>query len=157
MRTERQDTVRTFDRGTVGFGLAFVALGLFMVVGARAMTPLGAVFPRTIGWAMIVIAAILVVTTVLRGLPPRRYEPGSTLRRSALVAIMAAWVVLLPTLGFFATSGLAFAGLLVVANYDGWTLRRVVLYGGAAVALLTGFYFLFVELLHVPAPGGLLF
>jgi hypothetical protein len=48
-------------------------------------------------------------------------------------------------------------GLVLVANYERWTLRRALVYGGSAVALLTGFYVLFVELLHVPAPKGVLF
>ena len=153
----KSESTNALDRGTLFFCVVFMALGGAMVWAAQSMTPMGAVFPRTIGLAMAVIAAVLFVVTLVRRGEAASHPPGSTPRRVALVLVMAAWVALLPTLGFFAASGLAFLALVLVANYEPWSVKRALVYGASAVALLAGFYVLFVELLHVPAPRGMLF
>lgn len=157
MQAEQKPTSDALDRGTLVFSVAFMALGGAMVWAAQAMTPMGAVFPQTIGLAMSVIAAVLFVVTLVRRGQALTHPPGSAPRRLALVLVMTAWVALLPTLGFFAASGLAFLALVLVANYEPWSIKRALVYGMSAVALLAGFYVLFVELLHVPAPRGMLF
>ena len=82
---------------------------------------------------------------------------GSTARRLALAAVMAAWALLMPVVGFFVTGVLAFLVLLAVANYDRWTWRRLAVQSAVGVAVVTGFYLLFVKVLLVPVPAGWLF
>ncbi|HEV7372101.1 tripartite tricarboxylate transporter TctB family protein [Arenibaculum sp.] len=150
-------TVR--DVGTVVAGLIFILLGAWMIRESFAMSPLGSVFPRTIAAVMIVCSVMLVVQRLYRRpAPPADENPAgeSTGRRLALVAVMAAWVFLLPVLGFFTSSLLAFLVLLAVANYDGWNLRRVLVYGASAVGIIVAFYLVFVELLLLPMPRGFL-
>jgi len=146
------------DRAGVVFALGFVTLGAAMLWGARGMTPLGAVFPTTIGVAMMALGAVLLIAAWLGRTrpPPPPASAESTPRRVGLAVVMGLWALAIPVVGFFATSAVAFAGLVLIANHHGWSRRRLVAYGAAGLVLLVGFYVLFVELLNVPTPRGLL-
>ena len=147
-------SVASRDLGGVAIAGLFILLGLWMEWESVGMSALGSVFPRTIATAMIICAIALIVRQLLR--PRVREVPvgESTPRRVALIAVMAAWVLLLPIVGFFATSFAAFLILLAVANYDGWTPRRTLGYGLTAIGVIALFYVIFVRLLLVPAPRG---
>ncbi|HVL73682.1 MAG TPA: tripartite tricarboxylate transporter permease, partial [Beijerinckiaceae bacterium] len=147
-------SVASRDLGGVAIAGLFILLGLWMEWESVGMSALGSVFPRTIATAMIVCAIALIVRQLLR--PRVREVPvgESTPRRVALIAVMAVWVLLLPIVGFFATSFAAFLILLAVANYDGWTPRRTLGYGLTAIGVIALFYVIFVRLLLVPAPRG---
>ncbi|NNG05249.1 MAG: hypothetical protein HKM95_14290 [Inquilinus sp.] len=149
------------DYPSIGLAVLFALLGVWVLFETTAMTAFGSIFPRAIAIAMIVLSMALVVQQLRR---PRRPGPGrpssgpeSTPRRVALAAVMAAWALSMPVVGFFVTSLLAFLVLLAVANYDGWTPRRMLLYGASGVVVVAGFYLLFVKALLVPVPSGWLF
>ena len=55
-------------------------------------------------------------------------------------------------LGFLASSGLAFALLLMIANHSRWTARTLMLYGASGLLVLGGLYALFKLALLVPLP-----
>lgn len=154
---DRQDR----DYPSIGLAILFVLLGGWVLMQTGEMTALGSIFPRAIAIAMIVLSLALIVQQLRRPVRPAQDRPpapdGSAGRRAALVAVMAAWVLLMPLVGFFVTSLLAFLALLAVANYDGWTARRLALYGAAGLAVVAGFYLLFVKVLLVPVPAGWLF
>lgn len=148
------------DMPSIVLAILFMLLGGWVLAETGTMTALGSVFPRAIAIALIVISAALIVQQLRR--PMRAGEEqtaaaGSTPRRFALAAVMAVWALLMPVVGFFVTSLLAFLVLLAVANYDGWTARRAAVYGVVGVAVVSGFYLLFVKVLLVPVPGGWLF
>ncbi|MGJ3265116.1 MAG: tripartite tricarboxylate transporter TctB family protein [Salinarimonas sp.] len=146
------------DLGTIVLCVLFVALGGWMISGSFAMSPLGAVFPRVIAGIMIASAlAILALRAVGRTGPTPAVETGSTPRRLLLCAVLVAWAVLMPRLGFFTTSIAGFLAVLAIAEYDRWTAKRTAAYVAAALALVGGFYLLFVEVLLVPVPRGVLF
>jgi len=147
----------TRDAGGIVLAVLFVLLGLWMIWESADMSALGAVFPRTIAAVMILCSLALVVRQWLHFKARGATADGSTFRRVALILIMGIWVLLLSVLGFFASSLLAFFALLVVANYDGWNRRRAFQYGGAGVAVVGMCYLIFVRLLSVPTPHGLLF
>ncbi len=149
------------DYPSIGLAILFIVLGGWVLTETGTMSALGSVFPRAIAIAMIVLSLALIVQQLRRRARPAAERPpaanGSARRRFALVAVMAAWVFLMPFVGFFVTSLLAFLALLAVANYDGWTPRRSVAYGGVGVVVVSGFYLLFVNVLLVPVPRGWLF
>ena len=78
-------------------------------------------------------------------------------RRLALIVTMGAWILLIPVLGFFTASLLAFIALLAITNYDPLPASTLVRYGVAAVVTVGVFYLLMTEVLLVPVPKGLLF
>jgi hypothetical protein len=158
MPTEPAPTRPRGDIGTMVLCVLFVALGIWMIAGSFGMSPLGAVFPRVIAGIMIASAlAILALRALGRTGPPPAVETGSTPRRLLLALALVAWAVLMPRLGFFTTSILGFLAVLAIAEYDRWTAKRTAAYVAAALALVGGFYLLFVEVLLVPVPRGVLF
>ena len=92
-----------------------ILLGIYALWGTRAMSPLGSVFPRTIGSAMIAFSAIYIVWGWLKPHPGVQPTSGSTLRRLLLVVIMLLWALLLHHIGFLVTSVAASLLLLRVA------------------------------------------
>lgn len=150
-----KDEQPTRDWGSFVIPAFFIVLGAWMIQQTTAMSTLGSVFPRTIAAVMILCSAIVLLRAFLR---PREREVGSpeesTKRRLAAIVVMGAWVLLLPVVGFFLTSFCAFLLLLAIANYDGWTWRRALGYGAAALGVVVVFYVVFVRLLLVPTPQG---
>lgn len=145
------------NRGSWIASAGFILLGILTLSGTGDMSPLGSVFPRTIASAMIAFSAMQIVWAWLR--PPTK-EPvraGSTRRRLLLVAIMLVWALALQTIGFFVTSVAASLLLLVVANYDRWTVARALGYVVGTLAVVGGLYALFAFGLEVPLPRGILF
>lgn len=138
--------------------LGFIVLGALALYYTQDMSPLGSVFPRTIGSAMIVFSAIYIGWRWFK--PHAGAEAiggGSHLRRALLAVIMLAWALLLARLGFLATSLLAALLLLAVANYDRWTPMRAAGYVTSALAIVFGLYAVFRYGLLVPLPTGALF
>lgn len=146
------------DLPSIGLAVLFVIFGAWVLSETGPMTAMGSVFPRAIAIAMIVFSVALIIQQLRRparaGSDPLVTPSGSSPRRIALAAVMAVWALAMPVVGFFVTSLLAFLVLLAVANYDGWTVRRAVGYGAVGLAVVTGFYVLFVKILLVPVPGG---
>ena len=135
----------------------FILLGTLALWGTREMSPLGSVFPRTIGSAMIAFSAIYIVWGWFKPYPGEQPPSGSTLRRLLLVVIMLLWALLLHHIGFLVTSVAASPALLLVANYDRWTPARAIGYVVGTLAVVCGLYSAFAFGLDVPLPTGILF
>ena len=149
------EPLRRDIRGIVGCVVLIVA-GALALTYSREFSALGAVFPRTVAAAMILLSVVYIAVAVMRPAAPRAQQEGSVWRRLALVAVMVAWAVLLETVGFLTTSIVAYAALLVIANYDRWTPRTAVAYVGVGAAVLGGLYAIFRFGLQVPLPPGAL-
>jgi hypothetical protein len=117
------------------------------------------VFPRAIAIAIIVFSLALIVWNLLKPVAEKKeaLTDASTLRRTALVAVMLVSCALMPWLGFLLSGFTTFLLLMLVAMYDQWTLKKKIIYPLIAAAVVAGFYTLFSKLLLVPLPVGLLF
>jgi len=142
-------------RGIAG-SLAAIAGGALAWHYAADFSAMGAVFPRTVAAAMILLALVYIAVAILRPAAPAAPKPGSTWRRIALVVVLAAWSALLERVGFLSTSVVCYALILVITNYDRWTPRRAVGYAAAGALVLGGLYTVFRFALQVPLPEGLL-
>jgi len=142
-------------RGIFGSVLAIIA-GVLAWYHAGEFSTMGAVFPRTVAAAMILFALVYITVAVLRPAAPRAPSPASNWRRIALVAVLAAWSILLEQVGFLATSVFCFAAIIVIANYDRWSPRMAVTYAFAGTLVLGAFYVVFRFVLQVPLPQGML-
>lgn len=143
-------------------GTAIVAAVLALVAvaalwGATAFSSMGSWFPTTIAGIMLV-ASLLVAQRALRGRgrKDRSMARDGALRSGLLIVVMLAWIGLLETVGFVVTSIAAFLVLAIVANRDPVTVRRVALYVVASVVVVLAFRFLFVDVLSVQLPRGIL-
>lgn len=134
-----------------------------IVTGALAwhfagdFSTMGSVFPRTVAAGMIFFAILYIVfASVMPDVQAAPSRPASTWRRIALVAVLAAWSILLEKVGFLSTSVACYAAILVIANYDRWTPRMAVTYTLVGAAVLGGLYAIFRFVLQVPLPEGML-
>ena len=135
---------------------AFILVGALALYHSLEFSPLGAVFPRAMSAAMILLSTVYIVVAVARPRAPSPAEAGSAWRRIALAVTLLAWALLFDWIGFLTTSAFAFAALLVIANYDRWTPRMAVAYVLFGVLMLGGLYAVFRYALQVPLPAGIL-
>ena len=140
----------------------FAALGVLILLGARSLSPLGAVFPSTIGLALIVLSLVFIGLNLAgptTSAVPRTVGDGGGggFRRIALGAIMAVWVLLLPVIGFFVTSLAAFFAIMFVADYDRPGVRTWLIWMVAGTAITAGFWWLMANVLLLRMPAGVLF
>jgi putative tricarboxylic transport membrane protein len=138
----------------------FILLGLFIVFGARGMSEVGSIFPRTIGLGMVVFSLALVVVS-LKGRPApakdQAESKGGNLHRLGLAAVMAAWVVLLPMLGFIVSSLAAFLAIMVIADYDRPGPRTWAIWIAWGVGIVLTFWWIMADVLLLRVPAGILF
>ncbi|GGX77457.1 hypothetical protein GCM10007160_00840 [Litchfieldella qijiaojingensis] len=135
--------------------LLFIALGSLCFWQARDMSQLGAVFPMTIAAVMILASVLrLLQLTLHRVIDNIERHQDSTPRRVLLVVAMAVWALLMPWAGFLLTGLASFVTLMLIAQHDAWTSKRLVSYLIAGAVLVACFYGLFALLLNVPLPVG---
>jgi hypothetical protein len=149
------------DLSGMVMAVLFIGVGAWILLESRHLSALGSVFPSTIAIALILFSLILLGMNLRRpraaAAPAGADERESTPRRLLLVAIMIGWSLLMPVVGFFVSSLIAFVALLVVAEYERWSMRHAVLYGMTAVVVVAAFYFLMRDILLIPVPRGQLF
>ena len=135
-----------------------IVCGLMMALGAAAIyysfsfSDLGAVFPRTVGALLIGLSALYVEMVFMGGTRRAAAPAGSNARRAGVAAVMLGWAFVLPALGFLASSALAMALLMGLAQHGRWTPRTALGVGASATAVLVGLYLLFKVALQVPLP-----
>lgn len=145
-------TERSIDlAGVVGSVLAIV-VGAAAVWAARDFSPLGAVFPRSVGALLIALGALYIAFALLGRTQRSAALTGSMPRRAAVAAVMLGWGFALGPLGFLPASAVAMALLIAIANHDPWSARTAVVYGAAAGVVLIALYALFKHVLLVPLP-----
>ena len=139
--------------------IVFIVLGAVLVRQTGTMTPMGSVFPIAISCAMMVFAALVIVRNIylsVRAVPTAPVEDGgSNARRIALVVAMAAWIALIPILGFLTASILGYFAVMVVATHERTSLLQAAILVLVGLAVLVGFYVLMSEVLLIPMPRGL--
>jgi len=137
--------------GAIGSAL-LVGVGVAALVYSSEFSDLGAVFPLAIGGLMVAMGVLYLVFYAMGRTQRAAPAAGSNLRRAGVAVVMLAWAFALPSLGFLASSAIAFVLLLMLANHERWTLRTVLLYGATGVLVLGGLYALFKHALQVPLP-----
>ena len=137
--------------GALGSVLA-IGIGAGAIWASRDYSPLGAVFPRSVGVLLIALGVLYLVFVALGRTTAPRALDGSMGRRGAVAAIMLGWGFGLEPLGFLGSSAIAMALLIAVAHHDRWSPLRAVGYGGAAGFVLIALYTLFKHALLVPLP-----
>jgi putative tricarboxylic transport membrane protein len=152
------------DTGSIVLALLFIAIGIFAITGTADMTPLGAVFPTTIAFGLIAFCLLLIADHLRRPRAPGTLSsadpaatPASAWRRATVAAALAAWIVLIPQLGFAVASALGFVGVTAIANHDRLSPVRALAYAGVALITVAAFYALMAQVLLIRMPAGLFF
>ncbi|MCM2296088.1 tripartite tricarboxylate transporter permease [Rhodoferax sp.] len=144
------------------FGVLFVVMGVMAYVQTKDMSSMGSVFPGTLSAALVLLSVMLFAFQVGRPKAPRKTEvpdevKPSTPRRLALIVAMALWALLLPSIGFFVTSLVAFGVLTAIASFERPSVRELVLYAVTALLIVGSFQLLMDKVLGLRMPAGLLF
>jgi len=131
-------------------------------VQTKDMSAMGSVFPGTLSAVLVLLSAMLIAFQVGRPKAHGKIEVSgevkpSTVRRFAIIVAMALWALLLPFIGFFVTSLIAFLVLTVIATFDPPSSGEIALYAVSAVVMVGGFYLLMDKVLGLRMPVGLLF
>lgn len=147
-------TLERDRRGAIACLVLFVVGGVILLA-SRDYTALGSVFPRTMAILMMALSLLYVVQVMRRPRPVEFETGGANGRRLLMFAIMLAWAFGFERLGFLTTSLIAYALALMVANFNPWSPRDIVLYFGSGAAVVIGLYLLFRHVLQVPLPVGL--
>lgn len=147
-------------KGNVAAAVLFAALAAFVIVessslpGGRAGVPGPAVFPAAVAVLMLMAALSLVISSFR--IPPGEdmrlnlLAPGS-LRVYLCMAVMAAYVAVMPLAGFCAATSLFLFGL--VKWFGGYRFHVCAL---SSLAVTAAVYLAFSELLYVPLRFGVL-
>lgn len=135
--------------------LLFIGIGGVCLWQSQDMSQLGAIFPVTIAIVVIIAGLLRLAQLVVRGvLSNTERDKGSTPRRVLLVVVMTAWALVMPWAGFLLTGLASFVTLMMIAQYEAWTPRRLMGHLLTGVVLVAFFYALFALLLNVPLPLG---
>ncbi len=110
------------------------------------------VFPQTVAVILIITASISFITRFLKPSDEGGFGDGIWWRRCLLIATMFLACFGMPYLGFLPAGAIAFAGGLIAAMHDRWSVRTVLLYWGAGAVVMVAFFALFKFVLLVPLP-----
>ncbi len=139
---------------------AMLAIGAGAVLQSLAMTPMGAIFPRTVG-AVLVALSLLQLGRSLAGRGGGGSAEvgeagGSVWRRGLMIAVMLGWSVAFPVVGFLTTSLIAAVLLMVAAEFERMRPAPLALRLGVLVVMVAVFHWLMVAVLNIPMPQSLL-
>nr|WP_325248174.1 tripartite tricarboxylate transporter TctB family protein [Amylibacter sp.] len=139
--------------GSLIVSAVFMLAGAFALYDAASYTDRDSqVFPQTVAVILIITAGISFITRLLKPSDRGGIGQGSWWRRILLVLSMLIACLLMPKIGFLPAGVIAFAGGLIAAMHDKWTLRTVLLYWGSGAVVMICFFSLFKYVLNVPLP-----
>lgn len=136
--------------------LVLIATGVAAIVYSSEFSSLGSVFPRAISGLLIGLGIVYLGFALTGRTTAGDASEGSMARRVGVALVMLAWAFALGRIGFLASSAVAMALLLAIANHERWTGRSVLAYGAVSAIVLGALYLVFGFALQVPLPQGLL-
>ncbi|MGH1542834.1 MAG: tripartite tricarboxylate transporter TctB family protein [Arenicella sp.] len=110
------------------------------------------VFPRSSAIGLLVLSLLTIIWTLVKPVSDEGFGQGSWWRRIVLVLTMLIACVLMPQISFLPAGALAFAGGLVAAMHDQWSRKTLLVYWVVGAAIISAFYMIFINVLHVPLP-----
>lgn len=142
------------------YALGFIILGSLMIAGTKNLSPLGSVFPLTIAIIMIVLSVMLIGFAIVKKsshVKTPKEDKHANLHRISLTFAMLAWVFLLPVLGFFVSSLLAFFAIMFIADYDKPSLKVWLVWALTGTLIVGAFWWSMTHILLLRMPSGLFF
>ncbi|MDZ7589190.1 MAG: tripartite tricarboxylate transporter permease [Rubrivivax sp.] len=162
VKTDNAAQTKYRDIPAVLFSLLFIGVGVAAYTQTKDMSAMGSIFPTTIAAALVLMSALLIAFQIRKpAAPAKRALPGkateSTWRRVSIIVTMGAWALLLPSIGFFVTSLMAFLVLIAIATFDRPGARELAIHGIAAIVIVGAFQLLMDKALGLRMPNGLFF
>ncbi len=148
------------DRAGALAAAGFLLAGAYAVTHSLAMTPMAAVFPRTVGMALAALSAAQLARLLTGRGAGAAHDQASLAgagRRAALAAIMLVWALAFPVLGFAVTSLAATVALSAAAQFERMTPGALATRAAAVAAMVGAFHWLMTAVLNIPMPQAWLF
>ncbi len=146
---------RPADRGAAIVAALLMAVAAAALWQSRELSPLGAIFPRTIGVTLLAAGCVVLWRSLRGSAPPSRGLPREGWLRGALmIVVMGLWIGVLERAGFAAASVVAFFALAIVTDRDPPAPARLLRFLAVALVVVLGFQLLFVQGLKVQLPTG---
>ena len=139
--------------GSLIISAMFVLLGVVTLYDTLSYTDRDSkVFPQTVAIILIVCATVSFVIRFIKPSDEGGFGQGIWWRRVLLISTMVLTCLVMPIVGFLPAGVIAFAGGLIAAMHDRWSLSNVLLYWGSGGIVMVMFYTLFKFVLNVPLP-----
>lgn len=139
--------------GSLIISALFVVAGVVTLYDTLGYTDRDSqVFPQTVAIILIVCAAFTFIVRFLNPSDEGGFGRGSWWRRILLIVTMFLTCIAMPIAGFLPAGVIAFAGGLIAAMHNRWSVSNVFIYWGAGAVIMVAFYTLFKFVLHVPLP-----
>lgn len=139
--------------GSLLVSALFVVAGLVTLYDTLSYTDRDSqVFPQTVAILLIVFASIAFVTRFLNPTDEGGFGEGIWWRRVLLILTMLLTCIAMPIVGFLPAAVIAFAGGLIAAMHDRWSLSNVLMYWGSGALIMIAFFTMFKFVLLVPLP-----
>ena len=158
--TEITPEVKTRDVPGIILAASFIVLGIAIFLGATKFSALGGVFPITIAAVLVGFSVLLIAINLRRpaGGTSETFDlNGGAKRRVTLGAVMLAWVMLMPEIGFLVTSIIAFGTIMLIADYDRPPARTWAVWIASGMLICLGFWWILANVLLLRMPAGVLF
>ena len=158
--TEITPEVKTRDVPGIILAASFIVLGIAIFLGATKFSALGGVFPTTIAAVLVGFSVLLIAINLRRpaGGTSETFDlNGGAKRRVTLGAVMLAWVMLMPEIGFLVTSIIAFGTIMLIADYDRPPARTWAVWIASGILICVGFWWILANVLLLRMPAGVLF
>lgn len=131
----------------------FVIAGIVTLYDTTSYTDRDSqVFPQAVAIILIVTAGISLIIRFLKPSDEGGFGSGVWWRRVLLVLTMLLACFVMPYIGFLFAGAIAFAGGLIAAMHERWSLRTLLVYWGSGAIILMVFYSIFKFVLYVPLP-----
>jgi 4-amino-4-deoxy-L-arabinose transferase-like glycosyltransferase len=137
--------------------LVLLSVSIYFFIESEKFSPLSRLFPRVVLIILAGLAALLFILSFRRKKEGEAFDSAAFRHIPSLMALalMVAWGLLIPVLGFLVTSLIFFPAITVYLDRAAprrKKLGRIAL----AAAVTVVFYFFFTKVLYVPFPEGLL-
>jgi len=151
-------STRRIDAGAAAVAAVLMLAAVAALWESREFSAMGAIFPRTIGTALLVSGAVA-LWRVLRGRAPmsRGIPHDGAMRGLLLVLVMVGWIAVLEQVGFAVAGVVGFIALAAITEREPLTVARLARYLVVGVLVVIGFQLMFVQGLKVQLPSGALF
>lgn len=142
----------------IAAGIIGVLIAAVFWLPREPMGPLSIGFPRAVIAAMVVLSAILIVKGFIRPSAREIEIEGKPARLLVMIGVLIAWWLGIRYLGYLVSTLVVFLGVTVyLARVQRpVTARDLVRWVPIVLAVVGGFYLVFVFVLNVRPPTGLL-
>lgn len=132
-------------------GIIFLIIGLLALYGARELSHLGGVFPRTASMLVIFFSLLLLINSGRGGKPVEKVKDPWYVIIIIILAIL--YIAIIPYLGFLLTSIIFISLVAWMLNSNRHGSRAIIMAIITGVGISFGFYAVFSYILAVPLPA----